>query len=269
MIFKDDYRNQQLQNEGYIKLNLNLSEALSSLREIYQKYFERDNIDGLFVSHSIGDLEKNLSVHNEIVQACSPFIEVVCDNFEIYAAHFMVKSVDVENTLQLHQDWNNVDETSSNSLQVWIPLGTSSAINGGMGVLPRSHKMFNNYRSGSFDIPRIDLGEIKEHILDIELNSGEALFFYPSTFHCSYKNQTLEDRIVVLLNIVPKSAQNIYYHKNNHDVEVYAMNTELLFKNVNQLRKGLRPEGVKLLYKKKYNQKNNRAITARDLIKLL
>lgn len=270
MKLKDSQIQSFLEEYGFCKYDLQCKSILPQLEQLYKDVYTEEGKQNFFVTHNTGEGEKTKRVHQEIINICEPFISKHWKDYEVFVAHFVVKKGHSEASFQLHQDWNNLEERNTRSIQIWIPLQFSYPENGGMGFLPESHLFFDNYRSGSFDIPRVEVEpKLYPYLSYLRLFPGEAAFFYTSTFHCSFMNSTPNDRVAVLLNIIPKGTQNIYCHKNEETVEKYAITTEELYDRLHVLEKGQVPEGLELIEKEGYLQIDNVAINADVLISKL
>lgn len=270
MNLKDTILSDFLNENGFCKLDLKAKSILAELQDLYNKYYtDLTSEKKFFVTHNKeDDFDRTISVHQQISKICRPVLDECFEEFEIFAAHFVVKKAHGENGLQLHQDWNNVDERHTHSLQVWIPLTLSYPENGGLGFFPKSHTFFNNFRSGSFGITHVDLEQkLYDYLSYLRLFPGESAIFYNNTFHCSFINSTSEDRIAVLLNIIPKNVETAYCHKNNDILEKYELNTISLFQNLHALEKGILPDNFKLISSELYTQVENSTINADSLIK--
>ncbi|MCO5233297.1 MAG: phytanoyl-CoA dioxygenase family protein [Chitinophagales bacterium] len=263
----DSHAESFLKENGFCKFDLKAKSILSQLKEIYKKHILEPENKQMFVTHNDGQVEKTTRIHHEIAQVFEPILFQFWEDYEIYAAHFVVKKAKSEESFQLHQDWSNVEETIERSVQIWLPLDLSYPENGGMGFIPKSHLFFNNYRSGSYSIPRVEVEEkLYPYISYTRLFPGEANFFYTSTFHCSFINSTDEDRVAVLLNIIPKNQQTLYFHKNGDEVEKYKMSTRQLYERLHLLEKGEAPAGLDLVEKIENVQDDNVQIDANTLI---
>ncbi len=79
-------------------------------------------------------------------------------------------------------------------ISVWLALGLESRENGGIKLIPHSHRQ--HYDRGRFDgalFLRQDLAEnqrLIETALSAELSSGDALFFHSKTLHAAGRNNT-------------------------------------------------------------------------------
>jgi ectoine hydroxylase-related dioxygenase (phytanoyl-CoA dioxygenase family) len=197
-----------------------------------------------------------------------PALEKSFDDFNFFMGGFMVKEANNPNELRLHQDWNIVDESQYTSYQIWIPLDLSYPGNGGMFVLPGSHRFYQNYRSGSYGIPDVNTDEIiRSYVVDMIIPPGQALVFHNSLFHASYPNGSPKNRISAIISIYKKEAPLTYCHKNaeNNCTEIYGITPEIFLTSLNTLENGGVPEHPLSKVTVPINETNNKLITSRDL----
>ena len=117
----------------------------------------------------------------------------------------MVKSHTDSDVLPLHQDWSVVEEDKYQTLFVWCPLIDVSVLNGGLFVLPGSHRYFASLRSGSYPSNRYVLpaGLARLH-QGHPLKAGEAILYSDALFHGSHANNGTRDRIVVTARVMER-----------------------------------------------------------------
>ena len=222
---------------------------IAQLFHLYQDNFGDKQINSLYASHNSNPVEKGLLVNREIKKIVSEKLQTIFPNYDYFVGHFMVKGEHVSKEFPLHQDWNIVDESKFKSYQVWIPLQLTYPANGGMFVVPGSHKFFNNFRSGSYGKPLIPFDEkFKPIVSDVIVPAGNVLFYQNALFHASHGNTTGEKRITAIVNIVEKKAPTYYFHKNisKNVTELYSINGETLIQNLPLLEKGIVDDGLPL-----------------------
>ncbi len=247
-----------------------LSESnIQALGELYYACYGNDPSNGMVVSHNHGDAAFNISVSHKINAILGKSIESQFPDYRFFLSHFAVKKAGNENSFELHQDWSIVDESQFNSYQIWIPLKLSYPENGGMCFIPRSQHFNTNIRSGSFGIPAIPItSAVYPYLSYARIFPGQAVAFSNNLLHGSFSNPTDEDRISVIVNIVPKMADTTYFHFNNNtrQTEVYSIDAETLLTHLPRLEKGEMP----LNYAPKAiidaPKQNNKAISFSDVL---
>jgi ectoine hydroxylase-related dioxygenase (phytanoyl-CoA dioxygenase family) len=236
----------KLKQLGFYKFQLAGDNQLAKLRSLYVDYTARQHPPetGMSVSHNQGNPEQNLELSKSIESILAPGLNENFPGYRFFLGHFVVKAANCGHSFQLHQDWNVVNESIEQSIQVWVPLELSYPENGGLCFVPRSHLFGLTYRSGSFGLPRVNIKPaLHPYLSYVRLFPGEAAAFYNSLLHGSFSNATDTDRVSVLVNLVPQDSPTCYFHLNEEaqQLEVYEVNAETLLKHLPDLEKGALP----------------------------
>lgn len=229
---------------GFDKLTIATAEQIEQLKQLFQKYFEHHSVSGIMVTHNQNQADQSIEISRSIQQILGDTIQHTFPDFDFFVAHFIVKQAQCHNELQLHQDWNIVDEKKYKSYQIWIPLDVSYPENGGLFFIPRSHLFHPHFRSGSLGKPLIPINKnIFPYLSYFRLFPGEAAIFHNAIFHGSFSNATPENRVAVLINIVEKNAPTEYFHFDSlqHTLQTYPITSTSLLMNLHNLEKGLMP----------------------------
>ena len=253
---------------GFCKLNFIGKDKIEALRKLYTDQLTDEKVDGMMVSHNRGDYRRNLFISEAINDILEDELAEHFPNHRFFVAHFIVKEAGNNNSFQLHQDWNIVDEGKYSSYQLWLPLQFSYPENGGMFFIPRSQHFSNALRSGSFGIPRVPITpEIYPNLSYTRLHPGQAVVFSNNVLHGSFSNATPENRLSVLVNIVHKDAPTIYYHMNEgqQQTEIYPLDARGLFQHLPELEKGINPFTVLPEAVLPLTKQNNEAISLQNI----
>ncbi len=234
----------KFQQNGFIYLDLCSSPEIEALKEVYNENLAKSRQTGISVSLNSGNPALAKKVSEKIYQILKPSISSLFSEYDYFVGHFIVKSKHTYHNFDLHRDWNIIDETIYNSIGIWIPLSVSTPDNGGMCFAPQSH-LFNNVpRSGSLGIPFIKIEpDLEPYLVRTHLVPGQAVCFYKNLFHGSFSNPTEDDRVAVLVSLMPKNATTEYLHWNEDTqrLQVYSMTAEELLVSLPDLEKGLTP----------------------------
>jgi ectoine hydroxylase-related dioxygenase (phytanoyl-CoA dioxygenase family) len=271
LLIKDKDYEQVLDEMGFCMVPIFSIEQVNKIKELYQQFSIDTNVAGLIASHSKIGPEKNLHVSNSLREIVMPALQNWFGDFDFFMGGFMVKEAHTSKELPLHQDWNILDESLYTSYQIWIPVELSYPGNGGMYVLPRSHRFFNNFRSGSYDIPTIDTDDtLRPHTVDMIIPPGSALVFPNSLFHASYPNVSSQNRISAIISIYQKNAPLTYCHKNTLEncTDIYGINSTLFLTELNTLEDGGVPSQPLNKTKAPINEIDNKRITASTLFEM-
>ena len=254
---------------GFCTFPVFAKSEIEQLYALYQTNFGEEKINNLYATHNSNPVELGIHVNREIKKIVNDKLQAIFPDYTYFVGHFMVKGEQVINEFPLHQDWNIVDESMYKSYQIWIPLQLTYPANGGMFVVPGSHKFFNNFRSGSYGKPLIPFDEkFKPIVSDIIVPAGNVLFYQNALFHASHGNTTNEKRIVAIVNFVEKKAPTYYFHKNEARglTELYSMDGETLIKHLPSLEKGIIDEDLPMAGTLPLCTLDNEKMTPDDLV---
>lgn len=265
------YHDRFLQQNGYCMLPLADEPVLHQLQELYRQTIAAEITGGLYANHNRGMVEQSIHIHRAINNILSPCLQRLLKDYEVFVSHFVVKAPDTTNEFSLHQDWNITDEQQAQTYQIWIPLSAVDAQNGSLFFLPGSHRYFTNYRSGSYGIPLVPTNEqLRPYIQGLTVPMGYAVMFNNSTFHGSFPNLSRQERVSVIINVIPRRTATYYFHRNTttQATALYAMGGEDLLAHLQQLEKGIIPETMQAAAYAPYNYVENTAISANTLYEL-
>ena len=219
-IFKNEVAQKEFEENGFCVLKLDNLKLIEEIIIAKNNFFTCID-DGFFLSHYNNNKAKNQEISNKLIELSKVELSNHFIDFEPIVAHFILKKRNHHETFNLHQDWSYVDENIDLPIQVWIPLQETNKENGGLFILPESHKNFNP-RSAYFGINMHEATEIeKEKLLAINLKLGEFVCYHPGVFHGSFENKTKLDRNAVLIALSHKSADLFYFEKPSNEFEQY------------------------------------------------
>ncbi len=260
---------ESLDKLGFCTFRVFEDETITLLKQLYEKNFNPQNIDGLYATHNSNPAETAIQISKAIEEVVSAQLQKVFPDYNYFLGHFMVKGAHVQKEFSLHQDWNIVDESKYKSYQVWIPLQLTYPTNGGLFVVPGSHRFFNNHRSGSYGIPVVPYSPAIEPIVtSVIVPSGNVMIYHNGLFHASHPNHTDENRVAVIANFVQKIAPTYYFHKSDvkQKTEQYAVTGNTLIAHLPDLEKGIVSNRLKLTEESAFDSTENNKITSTDLI---
>lgn len=260
---------ESLDELGFATFNVFDDAEIEALRMLYEKHFAQKEITALYASHNSNPVEKSLIINNAIRKIVGGKLQQVFPDYDYFIGHFMVKGAYTEKEFALHQDWNIVDESKYKSYQIWIPLQITYPANGGLFVLPGSHKFFENYRSGSYGIPVVGFEEKLESVVtNILTPPGNVIVYQNGLFHASHPNKTAKDRIAVIVSFVQKNAPTYYFHFNEAAsvTDLYSITGETLIQHLPQLEKGIVHESFAYAGTTNRSPIQNNSIISDDLV---
>ncbi|MFN8236832.1 MAG: phytanoyl-CoA dioxygenase family protein [Chitinophagales bacterium] len=226
---------QELSQNGFVKISFLDAEQLSSLRTHYNEYLEMDTpfINGIHMSTWMSDIKKKLLLRDSIEKILKKSFDQYFTDYKVSNTTFIVKKKHKVSNFPLHQDWSFVDEEKFEALNVWIPLQDTTIYNGGLYVIPGSHKLSNKVRgAGMLSVDYTPYHkQLKPYLTPVSLKAGEALLFYYAVIHGSPDNKQASDRVIVSTSVMPLQAPMIvnYYNQQQHTTEQYAMPDDFVY----------------------------------------
>ena len=218
-IFKSDASQKEFEENGFCVLKLDDLNIIKEVSQLKNNFFTSID-DGFFLSHYNNNKAKNQEISNKLIGLSKVELSNHFIDFEPIVAHFILKKGNHHETFNLHQDWSYVDENIDLPIQVWIPLQETTKENGGLFILPESHKKFNP-RSAFFGINMHEATDNKkEKLVSLNLKLGEFVCYHPGVFHGSFENKTNLDRNAILIALSHKDTQLYYFDKPIND-EIY------------------------------------------------
>jgi hypothetical protein len=219
-IFKSEIAQKEFEEIGFCILKLDNFKIIEEIIIAKNNFFTCID-DGFFLSHYNNNKAKNQEISNKLINSAIVELSNHFIDFEPIVAHFIFKKGLHNEAFNLHQDWSYVDENIDLPIQVWIPLQETNKENGGLFILPESHKKFNP-RSAYFGINMHEATEIeKEKLIAINLELGEFVCYHPGVFHGSFENKTNLDRNAVLIALSHKNADLFYFEKPSNEFGQY------------------------------------------------
>jgi len=265
MIFRDPALQARYDADGFVVVDLLERAHVERLLALYRETVAAQPKRDLYESSRWNGLEKNAEINLAIRGVLEAPVGRWCEECDFFGGTFMVKVPEASTVLALHQDWSIVDEDRHWTAFMWCPLVDTTPANGGLFVLPGSHRWFSNYRSGSMPSLRIvPQGRIKERVRDVPLRAGQAIVYSDRLFHGSHTNTTKGERIVVTARVNEKGSQLVYYHRGEDGtVSLVKASPEFYLKEIDALAKGRLPDGYEVLRRFPYSY---RPVTEQDLL---
>jgi radical SAM protein with 4Fe4S-binding SPASM domain len=117
--------------------------------------------------------------------------ELFVEQAELLGSVFQIKPPSPRSALNSHQDDSLVDEREWLGVYAWVPLDDTDAENGGLCVLPGSHRLPNWQRTLNIPWQFESYREILEsHAVPLEVPAGSVVLFDSATVHSSPPNSS-------------------------------------------------------------------------------
>lgn len=189
-------------------------ELIQEIQKIYQD-FNIPLSEGFYVSNWVFNGQTPL-IHEELTNLAYSLIASQLIDYKPIFSCFAIKRTSQDNSSEMgiHQDWSFVDETKFVPISAWIPLCDVNNTNGCMSFFKGSQNIFQNIRGQNIrsQIEYIH-PEMDPYFTDYPLKTGDVLFLNSRIVHRSYPNHSSEDRIAMMMALIPKEANVKAYVK--------------------------------------------------------
>ncbi len=220
----------RLDRDGYAVVENFISPAeVDRLRDIFQSLDCVAQRGAWSASMFSSDMEYRGAVHRAITEVFTPYAGSLLPGYRFCTCNFLVKEANQpeEGVVQVHQDPSFVDETRFASIGLWVPLVDTDMTNGGIAVLPGSHRWNNEPRSFGGWSPYWRLSaQLLEKAQPLRIEAGSALVFSQKLFHGSPTNRSAETRVTAAALLVPNEAPLRCYYADParpEQLEVFAV----------------------------------------------
>lgn len=216
-LFVDRYLQDELREVGFaVRPSLLDPAAITALRVQADDLLDR--LDGrwgdLFLT--VGRIEDTTLRSELIRRAGEVVVSALAPHFvpdaQFLASAFQVKPPSPNSELNPHQDSSLVDEHQWPGVYGWIPLDDTHEGNGGLQVIPGSHRLWNPQRTLSVPWQLAGLEEVmRRHCVPLTVPAGSVVFFDSATIHCSPPNCSDTVRLAVNSFVRPAGAALLHF----------------------------------------------------------
>lgn len=230
-IFVNADQQREFDTRGFVQIDLLRPEDIVELRELYARYFQ-ETPRAFHSSSYLHDFDRKKEISAAIVEVMRPRLDRIFHNFYYFGSAFLTKNTGRESLMPLHQDWTIVDESRFVAVNIWSPLQDTDAHNGGLQVLPGSHRFLPILRCPTlpfFFEPY--KAAIQPHLLQLTVHAGQAVVLNQALLHASPPNMSDTMRLAITTGI--KTAQapmRFHYQPEPGKIEVFAMDDDFLLR---------------------------------------
>jgi len=194
-LVRDDDTHARLRTHGYVVLDRILDDvALAEMRALADEFVRRVGPGG-GEFQTLGRIE-DLRLRSELITrggeivlpSFSPLFE---DGTQFLSAALQVKPPSPASALNAHQDSSLIDETRWPGVYGWIPLVDTDEHNGGLFVVPGSHRFANHHRTLSVPWQFAGYEDVLTgYAVHLEVPAGAVVLFDSATVHGSPVNRS-------------------------------------------------------------------------------
>jgi ectoine hydroxylase-related dioxygenase (phytanoyl-CoA dioxygenase family) len=211
-VLKDIEADKLLREKGYTVVNFISAEQIDELADFYQQH--PNNFQQQFhTTHFNIDKDYKTNIKQFVFSVVADNIKSHFVDYIPVFANFMVKEAGGNNPMPLHADWTYVNEDTSSSYAIWIPLVDTDANNGCIAVIPYSQHLSHNIRGPrilQWEHPANDILINKMGKL-LPMKKGQVLIYNHRTLHYSQPNNSDNVRLAINISLVPVGESIIHY----------------------------------------------------------
>jgi hypothetical protein len=221
MLLQDKIRQAELEKNGFVVIPFLTEKEVLELNTIYTTVHKGEEpalfIDGIHMTTWCQDADYKKEVSQKLESLFKTPSELFFKQYRRLNNVFIVKKNGQNTTFKVHQDWNVVDESKYQSVNVWIPLHDVDEASGALWVLKGSHRIGRNVRGAGYLFPDYSKfsSELEKAAISVKLKAGEAIVFYHSVIHGSPPNLSTRDRVAACFSVIPQEAPLCIYFQPN------------------------------------------------------
>ncbi len=207
---------EKLNEFGYAEIQLLNKQEIAELLFFYYRETKQKDKDNLatFLSAS---KDYKIKVNQKINSVLYPLLKTkVTKAYKSFFGNFMTKENNCP-PLMLHADWSYVDESENRAFNIWIPLVEAKIQNGGLWIVPKSHKIVKFLRG--VNLPRSYYSHLSllqtKYAIPVKVKPGHAIVYDTRLLHFSYSNYTKKKRLAVSLFMLPTETPYYYHYMNS------------------------------------------------------
>ena len=217
MLFKDKALSDELRENGYVVIPFLNDSEIADLNKFYSDVHNGENPpnfnEDIHMTTWCSDGEYKQKIATNLMNLFADASERFFQKFRRLNNVFIIKKSGNQTTFKVHQDWNVVDETKYESVNVWVPLHDVDEQSGALWVLKKSHNINRKIRGAGYLFPEYGQHNnvLEEKAVSVKLKAGQAIVFYHSVIHGSPPNTSGHNRKAACFTVVPKEAPLCIY----------------------------------------------------------
>ena len=233
-ILTDEKLNQLMDTEGYLVLKLKQPNLSASICQVFEKYKSDCHFSsGFHSTHFSNNVQYKKEVFNLALKIFDENFKALFNGYKVLFSNLMVKLPSTSNIVPVHADWVYLDEKRHTAISLWIPVVNTSNRNDVLGVIPKSHLIYDEFRGPNIISPLRKYDEIimNHYGKSLPISPSEAIVYNLKLQHYSRPNTSNDTRIAINITIIPQDAEVIHYFQSNQVINKYRHLDETFFFN--------------------------------------
>lgn len=259
-ILRDTSLNDRLLSDGYVVVSMLSSEEVEEFLQQYEKLrpadgFAPDGSGRIRSTYHCTFLDEDSGYKraaNDLIRSFfQPRIDQHVVDYRVLTSNLYVKPPG-RGRFEMHQNWPTVADLTEITLTAWCPLVEVTGHNGGIQIVPRSHKIVPDVASPTVPpfFAEIEDLLVEEFLRPVPMSAGDCLIFDDSLIHWSDENRSQEPRVAVQIETVPGESEPVLWYcdaeRSPLEWELLAVDDEWFIEN-SVFDAIARPQGLRMV----------------------
>lgn len=208
----DDLRH-RLDRDGFAVIDVFDRRQVRAIRRALRR-FDLAADHGFFASpaHAPGPLAR--SFQDVVTDIARPALVRVVPGYVPFMVAVTSKGRRRGDAVKFHHDWTYTDERTARPIFLWCPLVDTDAGNGGLSVVPGSHRWTSGIRpSRKLEATESFQEELAARSVPLAVPAGAAIAFDPGLLHGSGPNPTRRARPAITIASAPQGVPLLHFHE--------------------------------------------------------
>jgi ectoine hydroxylase-related dioxygenase (phytanoyl-CoA dioxygenase family) len=246
---RDPDLNARLRTHGYLVVDLLDADGVAELRSLADDVHDTPRT-GWVTDFYEPDPAIKRAIADGLRRVFRPSIERLFVDHHSILHNFVLNWPGEGGGLKLHQHSSVIDDTTNRSVLMWCAVSRTTEENGTLHVIPRSHLIQQGpcpERAESWH-EQHEPQLLRDHLVSVPLEPGQALIFDNQLLHCSFSNSTDEPRVAAAVVVIPSEADMRYYEIAGEDaVRIYRLDPDFFIDNPAGELLWAEPDGLELI----------------------
>ena len=263
LILRDKAYESQMNELGYIVLDFLDRNQIDLLIDLHNQIKRKIGENDLIFQQTgmAGNYRERMPMAESIRNIIQPAIDRLFHPYQLFAES-IVTEVSLSDQDNLRQNFTLVNPERDNVCSLWIALNNTVLKNVPIYLVEKSHRLFQNYISASYQNDSIKRLEVESRFIkDIELKEGQVLLFRDRIFYGYRPHIADGESKAITAKIVSPGTVLMYYERvDDYNAVEYKIEPDDVIKYFDELTRREIPESFELSRNLYYRHNNINAL---------
>jgi hypothetical protein len=209
-VFASPAHETQFERDGYVLVRGFAADVVAEAQEMF--WHSAGEVNEGFHHTLELDPDARAQVHAFLADRHAARLRELIPAFSIAFGVFVSKGGGDAGLVPPHQDPSFVDERTTRSLNVWIPLSDTSSKNGALALVKGSQRLPHTVRGTNVDSKMPSPAEAAPYLTLLPMSAGDAVIYDHRVMHASAPNRSRSVRATASIHLVPDEAALVRYY---------------------------------------------------------